>query len=352
MDNNILETNLEQNKWETFFLEAKKYYKEFNNLLVPSSYVTPNGLQLGVWIQKQRNNYRYGEKDDIVKEQIAKLETIEMVWDVREYNWQKNFGYAKSFYEKHHHLRIPYDYIIDDCNIGKWIHTQRKAYKHQGNCKISDEHIGQLEQIDMIWDIAEADWECNYNILKSYYKKHGNINIKSSYKTQNGIELGFWLWSLKKDYQKGKLPKKQVIALEELDIQWETTKTTISVIEWIREQENLKEESPTSISQKQLQALPENKKLFNLSHDKWDIYYNLAKDYLSNNKINTIPPNLVIDKYKIGEWFVIQRNLYKTKQLSKTQQKKFHQLLYKNNAKTLFKQMSNHIDNSRKVNVL
>jgi hypothetical protein len=259
------------------------------------------------------------------------LEDIGMIWDIREYNWQNNYQVAKDFYNQNGHLKIPYECVIQDIYIGKWIHTQRKAYNHQGNCKITDEHIALLEDIGMIWDITELKWEEYYKLLVDYFKENGNINISSSYKLPTGEDIGYWLWNIKKDYKNGKLPQNKIKALESLHIIWHNPNNNAKIISWVINQEKRKAEVPTSMSTKHLNFISTKATICDISNEQWDTYYQLAKDFLDTHKINTIPPNLIIDKkYNVGKWFQVQRNLFKTKQLSPYQELKFKQLLRRN----------------------
>ena len=75
-------------QWEVMYQEAKKYYEEYGDLLVPY-YYEQNGKKLGDWIKKQRTKLKL--KDDDTPEQRQdkenkrkRLEQIGMVWDARE----------------------------------------------------------------------------------------------------------------------------------------------------------------------------------------------------------------------------------------------------------------------------
>lgn len=62
--------------WETMFAEAKRYYEENGNLIVPQKYVNSNGYQLGVWVCAQRTNYH--KKQYLSESRIERLESIGM----------------------------------------------------------------------------------------------------------------------------------------------------------------------------------------------------------------------------------------------------------------------------------
>lgn len=55
------------------------YYQEHGNLKVPADYVNADGLHLGWWVKGVRRAYQKGTLD---REQIVKLESIGMLWNV------------------------------------------------------------------------------------------------------------------------------------------------------------------------------------------------------------------------------------------------------------------------------
>ncbi|MGV8982821.1 Helicase associated domain protein [Clostridium sp.] len=65
-------------KWFTNYLLAKRYFKEYGNLLIPNDYEI-DGIKLGEWIKKQREIYS-SHKKELTKERIALLNETGMVW--------------------------------------------------------------------------------------------------------------------------------------------------------------------------------------------------------------------------------------------------------------------------------
>lgn len=193
-------------RWNRNYKLAKAYLKEHGNLLIPANYVV-NGIKLGSWIANQRNFYKGYKKHKLSTEQVNKLEEIGMIWDVISYNWNEKYELAKEYYNKHRNLLIPHSYEINNIKIGQWISTQRQAYKHKNEEKfkyrISEEQINKLEEIGMVWDVIEYKWSKNYELVKEYYKEHGNISIPIDYEV-NGVKLGKWLLNQKNYYLYGK----------------------------------------------------------------------------------------------------------------------------------------------------
>lgn len=77
--------------WNKMYQLASIYYKHNNNLAILRSFKTkkgyeydPNGLNLGRWIQTQRQCYSQNKLSD---EKIKKLNEIEMIWNKKEYDF-------------------------------------------------------------------------------------------------------------------------------------------------------------------------------------------------------------------------------------------------------------------------
>ena len=78
--------------WELMYAEAKKYYSEHGNLMVPKNYKTEAGLSLGLWLNTQRQIYKGKADGFLTDEQIARLNAIGIVWDnYRDLSWEKSY---------------------------------------------------------------------------------------------------------------------------------------------------------------------------------------------------------------------------------------------------------------------
>lgn len=70
-------------KWNKMYQYAKEYYEKFGNSKVPRNYICEDE-NLGYWINAQRASYKNGT---LSKEKVKLLEEIEMIWDLRKYNF-------------------------------------------------------------------------------------------------------------------------------------------------------------------------------------------------------------------------------------------------------------------------
>lgn len=88
-------------EWDMAYGYARQYYEENGHLFIPKKHVTPDGFELGKWIQEQRNRYlglsRYGISD----EKIDMLEDIGMFWeDLKNAEWDWFVGLLRECIRK------------------------------------------------------------------------------------------------------------------------------------------------------------------------------------------------------------------------------------------------------------
>ena len=205
--------------WEHYFSEASIYYAEHGNLNIPKLYTTPGGLSLGVWLVTQRRVREGQIQGNLTEQQIARLDSIGMVWGNRkEIAWQHGFEVAKKYHDTYGNLMVPGKYTDPDgYPLGQWI---IKTRQQKLNGRLKEERIAQLDEIGMVWNIFDAKWEKAYALAAAYYEENGNLNIPRSYVTAAGERLGQWVASQQWAYPKGKLTDEQVERLNRIGMYW------------------------------------------------------------------------------------------------------------------------------------
>ncbi len=265
-------------KWNDAFQLAERYYGEHGDLLVPLEYVS-DGYSLGRWIEWQRRRHsaamklegedetmrrhksvtslsvkhyeescvsakeqqRGGSSDPVkqksrrssctplTEEQISRLDSIGMVWNLADYAWERSFAAAEAYYKEHGNLVVPTDYCVDGVNISSWIRTQRRiqngALGKRKN-QLTDEQVRRLESIGMTWEPYGARWEHSFAVAEKYYREHGDLNVPSHYE-KDGVDLSRWLWLQRqmvngKDGGTAKKPtQEQIRRLSAIGMEWE-----------------------------------------------------------------------------------------------------------------------------------
>ena len=142
--------NIREDNWDENYSLLEEYYKEYGNVDVPSDY-TINDVNLGRWVRSQRSAYSGKSKGKINDDQIQILNDIEMIWDLNETKWQKNYELLKNYYKEFKSLDVPQSYAVDDISLGIWLRGQRQAYKGKSKIRISKEHIKLLNDINIDW---------------------------------------------------------------------------------------------------------------------------------------------------------------------------------------------------------
>ena len=67
--------------------------------------------------------------------------------------WNYYYSLLKKYEEEYGNVDVPIKYEINKIKLGKWVHTQREAYKGNNRCKMTNKNIKLLNDIDFDWNI-------------------------------------------------------------------------------------------------------------------------------------------------------------------------------------------------------
>ena len=214
--------------WNLMYELACRFFELNGNLEIARRYVTPDGYTLGSWINTQRLVRAGKANGKLTDKQIEKLDRIGMRWDgIRDLNWEKNYSAAEKYYAEHGNLLVNVnDNGHGGVKLGRWIAQLRNCRKSGINSSyLTTERIEKLNKIGMVWDVPDYLWERNYQAALKYFKDHGDLNVPSYYRTEEGVRLGEWLLRLKRVYRgdrrgSAKLSEEQINRLNEIGISW------------------------------------------------------------------------------------------------------------------------------------
>jgi hypothetical protein len=122
------------------------------------------------------------------------------------------------YVNKYGHARVPEKWG-ENPSLARWIAYNRS--KHRA-CTLEEEKVKQLEELGMVWNPYEKDWEERYTELVSFQKKHGHCRVP-----QTDCELGQWVVSQRYQYRfylKGKpshMTADRIQRLTSIDFEWE-----------------------------------------------------------------------------------------------------------------------------------
>ena len=301
------------------------------------------------------------------------FEIIKYMYDRMTMTWEDKYELAKAYYEHYGNLNMPqrfktlngYDYDENGVKLGSWIVYQRIMYKGPGSKDIIKEQIELLEQIGMIWDVLENQWQENYELAKVYYEHNGNLKIPANFKTlngydydENGVGLGEWISSQRVRY-KGKEPKnitkERIELLEKIGMIWNAQtnqwqenyelakayyehygnlnipknfKTLngydydekgVSLGVWIRNKRKAYKGIKGNLPKEQIELLEKIGMIWNARENQWQENYKLVKAYYEHHSNLNVPKNFKTtngydyDKNGINiyTWILNQRAAYK-----------------------------------------
>ncbi len=270
--------------WNSRFQAAKVYYEEHGDLFVPASYVTDDGMKLGVWISNLRAYRKSGaRKNALTPERIKKLDEIGMVWDGLDYLWYRNISSAAKYYREHGDLNVPSGYVDENgIKLYKWLISMRMAYRRiksgeSPKTNLTKEKIAELESIGMDWRTwPEIQWDKAYDSALLYFKTHGNLDVPLRFKTASGFQLGIWINEQRNRYKTDSLSKEYICRLNSLCMEWD------------------------KVSKKH----------------SWDEIYLFAQQFYMEHGHLVVPTDYRIDGVYLSRWISSQRTLYKKGRLS------------------------------------
>ena len=154
--------------------------------------------------------------------------------------FEEKYEILIKYYNQHGNINIKQKEIYNNYPVGKWLANFRDAYK---NNKLPKEQIEKLNKLNMIWENLKqvssiSLFNKKYEILKSYYEEHGNLNI-STKQVYNSFSVGDYVKQFRDSYRKQgnftPLTKEQIKLLDEIDMVWNPK----------QEKEIIKEEVPS-----------------------------------------------------------------------------------------------------------
>lgn len=179
--------------WEQNYAAATQYYLEHGDLEVPIKYETSSGFGLGVWLGAQRAAHKAGE---LPQEQVERLDALGMDWTNRnDRKWMSLYDVAAAYYHEHGNLNVPSEYVTPDgVLLGKWVARQRYAYLNpdRSSARVTPERKALLDKLGMVWEKYDP-WQERYDLALAYKTEHGDLEIPSVYKTEDGVWLGSWV---------------------------------------------------------------------------------------------------------------------------------------------------------------
>lgn len=177
-----------------------------------------------------------GYNQDGVKIMADRFEIIDEVRDCRRLfealeetlsaSWDRMFQCAQAFYREHGHLAVPRRYKTEEgYSLGQWLNTQRSVRAGKRFGSLNADRIARLDSIGMLWDgTREYTWELHFAAARTYAKEHGDLGVKASYVTADGVRLGRWISDLRAARRSGDLTPERIRRLDALGMVWDRSR--------------------------------------------------------------------------------------------------------------------------------
>jgi len=194
---------------------------------------------LGSWCSDLRTSYKKIQKKEtpkykLTEENIQQLEDAGFKLSLTTFD--KRYAELMRYKEKVGHCNVPQKRSGEHKSLGNWCSGLRKAYKkiqneETPNCKLSEEHIRQLEDAGFKWSLSTFDER--YAELMRYKEKFHHCDVPQ----RGSVEypsLGIWCHTLRSRYKKiqnnetphHKLSEDHIRQLEDAGFKWSLRQST------------------------------------------------------------------------------------------------------------------------------
>lgn len=189
-------------QWEERFKLLLDYVECYGNAVVPTSYTTDDGYQLGNWVAVQRNFRRDGILE---ADREVRLQNLPgWSWSGRDAMWENGFRHLLIYARHNGNALVPVAYKTeDDYPLGQWVATQR-SFRVNGTLD-SDRERRLGEMPGWMWNGRDATWEEGFRRLLDYVERNGDALVPKRYKDADGNPLGVWVMRQRKSYAEGTL---------------------------------------------------------------------------------------------------------------------------------------------------
>jgi hypothetical protein len=196
--------------WEKNFAVLERFVAREGHARVPIGHIE-DGVRLGTWVTTQRTSHTDGEMSG---PRLARLEALPgWSWAPIEGQWEDTMALLKQFVAREGHARVSIGHIEDGVQLGKWVHTQRSAYKRE---RLSVLQVTRLEALPgWSWGPYMDTWEKNFAVLEQFVAREGHARVPVR-QVENGFRLRDWVALQRAQYRGGKMSGPRVARLEAL----------------------------------------------------------------------------------------------------------------------------------------
>ncbi|WP_326658631.1 DEAD/DEAH box helicase [Streptomyces canus] len=116
------------------------------------------------------------------------------VIDTERQDWARGWAKLKTYVERVGNARVPYGHREGATPLGQWVAEQRRAYAAG---QMTGQRARRLEQLGMVWSLADERFQENLEAAKAYYDQHWTLCAPRS-ATMLDRSVGQWLSNLRR----------------------------------------------------------------------------------------------------------------------------------------------------------
>ncbi|MFJ5646203.1 Helicase associated domain protein [Streptomyces sp. NPDC093223] len=138
------------------------------------------------------------------------------VIDTERQDWARAWAKLKTYVERTGNARVPYGHREGATPLGQWVAEQRRAHTAG---QMTGQRARRLEQLGMVWSLADERFQENLEAAKAYYEQHWTLCAPRSASVLDR-PLGMWLANLRRPGALDGHPERKA-ALEAVDPDWD-----------------------------------------------------------------------------------------------------------------------------------
>ena len=192
--------------WFIRFEQLRKAIE--SGIVITAKTVDDEGNKVGAWLYNQKKFYKQGKLND---NQIQLLESLDLLENCRR-SWDEYYERVVRIIESGNSIETK-TIDADGFHIGRWVMSQRYAYKHNN---LTQEHIQKLSTLGLLESNLDKIWNDNYESACKIINSGNKITQRT--KCANGKNIGRWVIKQKHLYTDGKLPTEKEKKLRDLGI--------------------------------------------------------------------------------------------------------------------------------------
>ena len=262
--------------WEEKYAQVKSFFEEHGHLNIPPSYTASDGSKLRAWLSRQR---ALTKENKLTQKQICLL--AEIGFEAKKEDiWAQYTEALRQYVRMNGDGFVPKNYVSENgLKLGCWLSNQRAKYN--GTAKygtLSSEQVEQLESLGISLNGIDS-WAESFAKAKAYYDTHGTLVLPNPCMTEDGYDLGYWIYCQRKSYRESRLTDDQISQLNSIGMDW-----------------------------------------LNAGERKWNAYFEAAKLYWLENCHLRVPATYrTPDGIGLGRWLAKQKKDRASGKLSKEQ---------------------------------